>query len=55
MEYFKHGDLRSAITASITEDEARDITRQLLEGLRVMHENGFTHRDMKPEVVTIEP
>ncbi|KAF4173939.1 hypothetical protein CNMCM8694_008423 [Aspergillus lentulus] len=33
---------------AIPETEARTITVQLLEGLRLMHDEGFAHRDLKP-------
>ncbi|KAF9890377.1 hypothetical protein FE257_006045 [Aspergillus nanangensis] len=48
MEYFELGDLDSHITASITEDDIKDISTNLLNGLRIMHHEGFAHRDLKP-------
>lgn len=30
------------------ESDARDITAQVLEGLQIMHNNDFVHRDLKP-------
>lgn len=51
MEYIEHGDLAKLINESnMTESDAKVITRQLLEGLKVMHENNFCHRDLKPMV-----
>ncbi len=50
MEYFELGDLYQHVKSSITELDAKIITKQLLEGLAVMHEHGFTHRDLKPQV-----
>jgi serine/threonine protein kinase len=52
MEYFQYGDLHKFIENSspCTESGAKRITMQLLEGLDVMHEMGFTHRDLKPQV-----
>ena len=50
MEYFPHGDLQGCISNKLTEDDAKLITGQLLEGLSVMHKNNFTHRDLKPQV-----
>lgn len=51
MEYMKHGDLNSLILKDyLTEIHAKTITIQVLEGLKIMHENGFCHRDLKPQV-----
>ena len=52
MEYFENGDLSQHLTTKVSEDEARIITKQLLEGLSIMHKGGFTHRDLKPQVGT---
>jgi serine/threonine protein kinase len=50
MEFFQHGDL-SVHTASIREEEEiKDITMGVLRGLNIMHTEGFTHRDLKPQV-----
>lgn len=48
MEYFELGDLEGHITGSITEDDIKDISTNLLNGLRIMHREGFAHRDLKP-------
>jgi serine/threonine protein kinase len=52
MEYLEHGDLQYYLLQSppLPEQEAGDITFQILEGLAFMHENGFAHRDLKPAV-----
>lgn len=51
MEYIDGGDLMELILRkNLTEHHARSIARQLLEGLRAMHENNFCHRDLKPQV-----
>ena len=50
MEYISHGHLRSYLEVEISESEAKVITRQLLEGLVIIHQEGFAHRDLKPEV-----
>ena len=50
MEYISYGNLRSYLGVERPENEAKVITRQLLEGLAVIHQEGFAHRDLKPEV-----
>lgn len=51
MEYFQHGNLLSVLEfGSCAEYDAKIITMQLLEGLRIMHNMGITHRDLKPQV-----
>ena len=50
MEYISHGHLRNYMQAERSESEVKAITRQLLEGLVVIHQEGFAHRDLKPEV-----
>jgi serine/threonine protein kinase len=50
MEYIRHGDLGSYLKGPFPEDEAREVTFQVAEGLEHLHENGFVHRDLKPEV-----
>jgi serine/threonine protein kinase len=48
MEYFELGDLERYITEPITEDGMKDITIDVLNGLRIMHSENFAHRDLKP-------
>jgi serine/threonine protein kinase len=50
MEYLEHGDLEKHLNQPPPENEARGITSQILEGLSLMHENGFVHRNLKPRV-----
>jgi serine/threonine protein kinase len=50
MEYLENGDLDRYIPVISTEDEVRQITTDLLDGLRIMHGEGFAHRDLKPQV-----
>lgn len=51
MEYIKHGDLSQYLKNPKTPMDAREITRQLLEGLIVLHEKRICHRDIKPQVI----
>ncbi|KAI3318434.1 kinase-like protein [Xylariaceae sp. AK1471] len=50
MEYFPLGDLRRFMDSrpQFSEEAAQQIVRQLLKGIRFMHESGFAHRDLKP-------
>jgi hypothetical protein len=50
MEYFPLGTLDNFINDKLYEDDTRKISLQLLEGLHIMHEESFTHRDLKPQV-----
>jgi serine/threonine protein kinase len=50
MEYLPLGDLSKYISEDIKERDLKDISSQLLEGLKLMHSKGFTHRDLKPQV-----
>ena len=48
MEYFPRGDLRGQIKAGISPLDALKLLRQMAEALRVLHEAGVLHRDLKP-------
>ncbi|KAK4107344.1 kinase-like protein [Canariomyces notabilis] len=50
MEYLPAGDLEQYRLDSgrFSESDTSCIVRQLVHGVRHMHENGFTHRDLKP-------
>lgn len=52
MEYAEHGDLAHYLDnhAEKARADAKDITRQILKGLVVMHQRNICHRDLKPEV-----
>lgn len=52
MEYVPLGDLEDNVppkAGAIMELEIRDITSQILEGLKIMHQEAFVHRDLKPK------
>lgn len=50
MEYLELGDLLDYLDErpALPEVQAQAITFQILDGLKMMHENEFTHRDLKP-------
>ena len=51
MEYMPFGDLGKYIpTGEIKERDAKQIARDMIEALIIIHEEGFTHRDIKPQV-----
>lgn len=57
MEYLEGGDLHThleGIDTPLSEADCRHITRQVLQGLSVMHDEGFTHGDVKPRNVLIK-
>ena len=50
MEYLKEGDLSKHIGRALPLQTVQNISKQILEGLEVMHQQGITHRDLKPAV-----
>ena len=50
MEYFPLGDLQNYLSSPLPEKDTQQVTHQVLEGLSFMHDNGFAHRDLKPNV-----
>lgn len=64
MEFMPLGDLEhnvreienstSQTESSLPEEDVQEITRQILEGLNIMHTQGFAHRDLKPQVRSSE-
>jgi len=48
------GDMSQSFTDDYrwNESDTRVVIKQLLHGLVVMHKEGTTHRDLKPEVYT---
>jgi len=63
MEYMALGDLEQNLQeieaspehlgTALSEEELQEITRQILEGLKIMHAEGFAHRDLKPQNVFV--
>lgn len=57
MEYCSEGDLLHYLKEKnfmISEDEAKDIIGQILNGLNYLHQYGIVHRDLKPENILIK-
>ena len=48
MEYFPMGSLEDNISSGPPHVQLMDVMIQLLEGLEIMHAEGFAHRDLKP-------
>ncbi|KAI0525955.1 kinase-like domain-containing protein [Xylaria bambusicola] len=55
MEYCPLGDLQQLLTecTKLPESDTREIISQVAQGLQFMHDEGFTHRDLKPGNVLI--
>lgn len=55
MEYVPHGDLAQYIqTTPNALRESREVTKQLLMGLSVLHSRHICHRDLKPQVSVLD-
>lgn len=52
MEYVPSGDLAKYMKddPETAKAEAPEVTRQLLEGLKILHGEAICHRDVKPQV-----
>ena len=50
MEYFKEGDLSKRTGRPLPQETVQNISKQILEGLKVIHQHGIAHRDLKPAV-----
>ncbi|OAA67647.1 Protein kinase-like domain protein [Cordyceps fumosorosea ARSEF 2679] len=57
MEYIELLDLETNLSlgkdGKVPQIEARAITRQILEGLQIMHAESFAHRDLKPQNIMV--
>lgn len=55
MEYIQYGDLSEYMKDQQTaRAEAGEVTRQILEGLKILHGEAICHRDLKPQVWLLE-
>jgi len=50
MECLPEGDLTKYIGSPLQQETVQAISGQILEGLKVMHQKGIAHRDLKPAV-----
>ncbi|RPB00549.1 kinase-like protein [Choiromyces venosus 120613-1] len=58
MEYLEHRDLTKHMGTQLPQETVKNISKQVLEGLNVMHQKGIAHRDLKPAnifVVSLSP
>ena len=55
MEYIPMGDMSQSFADDYrwNESDTKVVIKQLLHGLAVMHKEGITHRDLKPEVYIV--
>jgi serine/threonine protein kinase len=55
MEYFSATSIHDyiALNGTFNEEEARVITKQVLDAINSLHKNGITHCDIKPENILI--
>lgn len=55
MEYVEGGDLRRKIRAGMTPPEAFDIVERIGSALKLAHDRGVVHRDVKPANILFRP
>jgi DNA-binding response OmpR family regulator len=53
MEYFPCGDLKARLQNPLTADEALAFLREIARSLKVVHDAGLIHRDLKPPNVML--
>lgn len=63
MEYMQSGDLEHTLKEIenspthlgplLPEEDAQEVSRQILEGLKIMHDEDFAHRDLKPQNIFV--
>lgn len=56
LEYVPNGELFDYILKKnrLSEDEARKFFRQLITGIKYIHDQGVCHRDIKPENLLLD-
>lgn len=53
MEFIELGNLEDNLKGvPWKEQDIKETTQQLLEGLKIMHENGIAHRNLSPWVLS---
>ncbi len=53
MEYLPRGDLKARLQRGVSEPEALHYVREIAAALKVVHEAGLVHRDLKPPNVML--
>jgi CheY-like chemotaxis protein len=53
MEYLPRGDLKARIQRGVSEQEALHYVREIAAALKVVHDAGLVHRDLKPPNVML--
>jgi len=50
MEYLPEGDLTKHLGSPLQQKTVQTVSKQVLKGLKVMHQKGMARRDLKPAV-----